>query len=85
MLDRALAGRDWLVGQKCTYADLAFVMWNTNIEHVLKDRPEGPERWDIAKYPNFKRWQEEILGRESLKRVLSVLQDKEVKSEGKSA
>lgn len=85
MLDRALAGRDWLVGQKCTYADLAFVMWNTNIDHVLKDRPEGAERWDIEKYPNFKKWQEKMLGRESLKKVLSVLQDKEVKGEGKSA
>lgn len=85
VLDRVLAGRDWLVGQKCTYADLAFVMWNIQIDYVLKDRPEGAERWDIAKYPNFKRWQEGMLGRESLKKVLSVLADKEVKSEGKSA
>lgn len=75
-----LKGRDWLVGDKCTYADLAFVMWNLNIEYVLKDRPDG---WNIADYPNFKRWHEAILARDSLKKVLSVLQDKEVKSEGR--
>lgn len=80
VLDRALKGRDWLVGAKCTYADLAFVMWNVNIEYVLKDRPDG---WNIADYPNFKRWHEAILARDSLKKVLSVLQDKEVKSEGR--
>lgn len=81
VLDRALKGRDWLVGDKCTYADLAFVMWDLNIDFVLKDRPEG---WNIADYPNFKRWHEAILARDSLKTVLSVLQDKEVKSEGRA-
>ncbi|MCJ1393164.1 hypothetical protein MMC18_006036, partial [Xylographa bjoerkii] len=83
VLDASLVGRDWLVGDKCTYADLAFVMWNTQIDFVMAAGTATDEKWDVAEFPNFKRWQEAMLGRESLKRVLSVLQEKEVKSEGK--
>lgn len=28
VLDDVLAKSEWLVGDKCTYADLAFTMWN---------------------------------------------------------
>jgi len=85
VLDAALAGRDWLVGDKCTYADLAFVMWNTQVAFVMAAGTATDEKWDVADFPNFKRWQEAMLARESLKRVLSVLQEKEVKSAGKGA
>jgi glutathione S-transferase len=80
VLDKVLAGKQWLVGDKCTYADLAFVMWNTNIAYVMNGRPEG---WDIEQFPNFKKWQEAMLARDSVKKVLSVLMDKEVKSAGR--
>ena len=80
VLNTALAGRQWLVGDKCTYADLAFVMWNMNIPFLMKDRPGD---WDVEQYPNFKRWQEAMLGRESLGTVMKVLMDREVKSEGR--
>ena len=77
ILDRVLKGKEWLVGDKCTYADLAFVMWNTQIDDIMKDYD-----WNIAEYPNLKRWQEAMLARESLKKVLSVLMDKEVQRPG---
>lgn len=79
VLDRSLKGKKWLVGDKCTFADLAFVMWNSQIAYVMKDRPEG---WDIADYPNFKNWHEAMLAKDSVKKVMSVLMDKELKSEG---
>ena len=80
VLDAHLTGRSWLVGDKCTYADLAFVMWNAQISFILKD---AKEPWDAAKYPNFARWQESMLARDSVKHVLSVLGEQEVKSGGR--
>ena len=80
VLDTHLANRDWLVGDKCTWADLAFVMWNNSIAAILKDAKDA---WDPAQYPNFTRWQNAMLARDSVKHVLSVLKDKEVKSSGK--
>ena len=72
VLDRTLKGKEWLVGDKSTYADLAFVMWNAQIGSIMKGRD-----WNIAEYPNFRRWQEAMLARDSLKKVMSVLMDKE--------
>lgn len=80
VLDSHLANRSWLVGDKCTYADLAFVMWNTHIGHILKD---AKDPWDPTKYPNFTRWQDAMLARDSVKHVLSVVVNQEVKSNGK--
>lgn len=80
MLDRVLADRDWLMGDKCTYADLAFVMWNTQIEFIMQGHG-----WEGGLYPNFQRWQEAMLGRESCKRVMGVIMEREVRSEGGGA
>ena len=80
VLNATLRGRDWLVGIKCTYADLSFAMWNNSIAMIMK---AGPGEWDVESYPNFKRWQEAMMGRDSLKKVMSVMAEKEVSSEGK--
>lgn len=80
VLDSHLKGRSWLVGDKCTYADLAFVMWNLQIPYIMKD---AQDPWDIEKYPHYKRWMEAMQARDSLKHVLSVMMDEEVKSEGR--
>ncbi len=44
---------------------------------------DAKDAWDPAEYPNFTRWQEAMLARDSLKHVMSVLADEEVKSDGK--
>ena len=80
MLDDHLSGGEWLYGDKCTYADLFFVAWNSRVPLILKDSSEG---WDPAKYPNFRRWQEAMMARKSVKHVLSVMENREVKSDGK--
>ena len=48
VLDGVLAQQEWLVGGKCTIADLAFATWNNNgIKVILKDV-------DVAsKFPAF--------------------------------
>ena len=74
VLDSHLQGRTWLVGDKCTFADLAFVMWNMTIPVMMKST-EHPERFDIDKYPNFKEWQYRMMARESVKKCLKLRQD----------
>ena len=41
VLDSVLAKQPWLVGDKCSVADLAFVPWNNGVfvRQVLKDAP----------------------------------------------
>ncbi|CAG8973286.1 hypothetical protein HYALB_00000048 [Hymenoscyphus albidus] len=75
VLDKALEGRDWLVGDKITYADLAFVSWGSSLPLFLSDR----EEWNIEDHLNFKRWNDSILGRASVKKALSLAKEEDVK------
>ncbi|KAF2967022.1 hypothetical protein GQX73_g6512 [Xylaria multiplex] len=79
VLDGVLAKSEWLVGDKCTYADLAFTMWNTQVAFFMGSRT-GEHSWNPDTFPHFTRWQNACLSRDSVKKVLSVLGDKEVKS-----
>lgn len=50
VLDGVLAKQEWLVGGKCTIADLSFITWNNAAINVsLKDF----EGFDVEKYPAF--------------------------------
>ncbi|KAF3010111.1 hypothetical protein E8E14_000462 [Neopestalotiopsis sp. 37M] len=69
VLDGILADRKYLVGDKVTYADLAFVTWNHFIDWVVE-----PGSWDINAYPNFKRWHEELEARPS---VIETFKDRD--------
>ena len=80
MLDGHLKDKPWLVGDKCTYADLSFYMWNMQIPFVLKDA-EGA--WDVGKYPHYKKWMDAMQARDSVKHVMGVFMDQEVKSAGR--
>ncbi|KAL8725343.1 MAG: hypothetical protein Q9166_007403 [cf. Caloplaca sp. 2 TL-2023] len=82
VLEKSLHGKQWLVGEKCTWADLAFLPWNLQIAFFLQGR-EGDELWDIEKFPNFKGWQDRMLGMDGVERAMGKMMDKEVKSEGK--
>ena len=44
VLEQALRGKQWLVGDKCTYADLAFVTWNDRMDMVLGVHDSKPLR-----------------------------------------
>ena len=51
VLDRVLANRDWLVGDRISYADLAFVLWQNATKNMLLD-----ECYDENKFPNVSAW-----------------------------
>ncbi|KAF1987296.1 hypothetical protein K402DRAFT_412262 [Aulographum hederae CBS 113979] len=60
-------GSDWLVGDKCRYADLAFVSWNNLIPAMF---PEGFEVEE--EFPLFYGWWQSMLGMESVRGVLEM-------------
>lgn len=62
VLDNALAGKQWLVGDKCTYADLSFVPWYEIVPKLLKDNDFE------TKYPNYSKWMAAMNDRESVKK-----------------
>lgn len=78
-LDYHLVGVKWLYGDKCTYADLAFVVWNERIPFILKGSSKG---WESLDYPYFRPWQNAMMARKSVRRVLSVMGNREVQSDG---
>ncbi len=83
VLDSHLSGdiekkgeRQYLVGDKCTYADLAWVPWDWTIEEALFI-PDAPDSvtLDIEKeFPHFAKWHQRLEQRPA------VLKAKELKA-----
>ncbi|PWY89825.1 glutathione transferase [Aspergillus heteromorphus CBS 117.55] len=69
-LNTILEKRDWLVGEKCTYVDLAFLPWNAQVKTLVPDTAE-----EAKSYPWVERWQERMEGREAWRRVLKIYTD----------
>jgi len=69
VLDGALAESKsgWLVGDKCTYVDLAFFMWDENIAPIMAPF-EG--EWDPAQFPNWQNWHGRMAERAAVKKVV---------------
>ena len=61
------AGSDgpWLVGNKLSYADIAFIPWQEIASRVL-----GEDGYDDDSYPHVKEWLGKMTSRETVKKVL---------------
>ncbi|KAI9689143.1 MAG: hypothetical protein M1822_000881 [Bathelium mastoideum] len=57
----------WLVGNKMSYADLAFVPWAKVIEVIL-DKSE----YNVEEFPHVKDWLDRMTSREHVKNVLAL-------------
>jgi glutathione S-transferase len=58
----------WLVGDKCTYADLAFVTWDVLLLGRL-----FPEGFDVkTDFPLFMEWHENTISRPTVKKALEM-------------
>lgn len=68
VLNRALEGRDYLVGDKCTYADISFIAWDHRFQLVFKGEFAIEEL--EKKYPNYVRWHKAVASRKAIKEVL---------------
>ncbi|KAF7512808.1 hypothetical protein GJ744_000375 [Endocarpon pusillum] len=57
-------GREYLVGDKCTYADLAWVTWDSLVGWLVPGL-------DVQKeFPAFAKWNERVTSRPAVKKVL---------------
>ncbi|KAI2605944.1 glutathione transferase [Hypoxylon fragiforme] len=62
----------WLVGDKCTYADLAFAAWNPLLVTLF---PELPADWVEKEFPEYYRWNASMLRREGTRKVLEYREE----------
>lgn len=70
VLNNALEGKEYLVGDKCTYADLSFIPWATIAPFAM-----GEHKIDLGKeYPNYHAWMERLMARPAVKKVLAEKQ-----------
>jgi len=69
ILDQALAGKIWLVGDKPTIADYSFVPWNVFL-HMLLGESEAAK--EVEKLDNFKRWKDALLEQPAVSKALEM-------------
>lgn len=67
VLELSLEGKEWLVGDNFTFADLAFAPWNDRIDMLILCKPE--EKFDG--FPNVKAWHERMTSRPSWIKVMA--------------
>ncbi|RAL00764.1 glutathione S-transferase family protein [Aspergillus ibericus CBS 121593] len=78
VLDTWLATREWLVGEKMSYVDLAFVPWQNGARKMLVE-----EGFDQSQYPHLTRWLERMNERPTV-RELTAKQDAIMAEKSKS-
>ncbi|MCJ1395515.1 hypothetical protein MMC18_008401 [Xylographa bjoerkii] len=62
-LSKQKEGEEWLVGGRCSYADIAFISWQMTIAKVTRK-----EEYDVDNYPHVKAWIAKMLEREGTKK-----------------
>ncbi|KAI4594338.1 glutathione S- transferase, nitrogen catabolite repression regulator [Pestalotiopsis sp. 9143b] len=68
VLDGVLEGKQWLVGDKMTYADLSFVPWNDIFHQCVPMYVEDR----FKEFPNVKAWHERMIARDSWVKLAEV-------------
>ena len=68
VLENCLAGKKWLVGDKCTFADLSFVTWNDRMDMVLG----VPDLKPLKEFPNVEAWHNCMIARDSFKKSMQI-------------
>lgn len=66
VLEGCLEGKQWLVGDKCTFADLSFVTWNDRLDALFA----VPAEHKFDGFPNVKAWHERMTSRPSWKTAM---------------
>jgi glutathione S-transferase len=67
VLDTHLESREWLVGDKCTYVDLAFLPWQAGVASFLEGEPLG---CDPAKeFPHVEAWMDRMKAKPAVAKI----------------
>jgi len=70
VLEGVLAQQEWLVGGKCTVADMSFIPWNIfAFTGILGDFPEFNLERD---YPHVAAWHQKLVSRPAIAAVLAI-------------
>ncbi|KAH7328352.1 glutathione S-transferase [Stachybotrys elegans] len=70
VLDRILKDKEYLVGDRLTYVDLAFIPWDKLALGVLDG--ELAKKYDVEnKYPNFYAWHKRLVERPSVTKAFT--------------
>ncbi|KAH6668404.1 glutathione S-transferase [Halenospora varia] len=69
VLDSHLVGRKYLVGDKCTVADISFITWFTMVPWMFGDELQALEL--ESTYPNWFAWNERLMARDAIKKTLA--------------
>ncbi|KAH9910405.1 glutathione S-transferase C-terminal-like protein [Epithele typhae] len=69
VLESVLSKQAWLLGDKCTVADISFVIWNQPV--VALGLLSDVEGMDVpTKFPAFYAWHQKLVAREAVKKIL---------------
>lgn len=66
VLDDHLEARQWLVGDKCSAADLSFVPFHSRLGSIMNEDVPDVEK----EFPNVDAWYKRMLEREAVKKVM---------------
>ncbi|MCJ1378954.1 glutathione S- transferase, nitrogen catabolite repression regulator [Xylographa soralifera] len=69
VLDACLQGKEYLVGGKCSYADLAFLPWYGMMGFL---DPTGGLQKDLDANPNWKAWYDRLMARPAVKKAFEA-------------
>ncbi|MCJ1402418.1 hypothetical protein MMC11_005638 [Xylographa trunciseda] len=67
VLDACLQGKEYLVGGKCSYADLSFLTWYGMMGFL---DPSGALQKDLDSNANWKAWMDRLMARPAVKKTL---------------
>jgi glutathione S-transferase len=75
-MDTALEGKTYLVGEKCTIADLSFVNWDLTLNVSMKGDEEAAssEQRDIL-YLNWAAWHRRVTARPAVQKMIKMYEE----------
>ena len=68
VLNTVLEGKEYLVGDKCTYADLSFIPWAAIGSRLFAQEKIDPEK----DYPNYHAWLKRLHARPAVVKILGA-------------
>ncbi|KAL7914003.1 glutathione S-transferase [Trichoderma velutinum] len=72
-VDRALRGKEYLVGDKITLADLAFLPWDNALDVILMGDAESATAEDRKKlWPSWSAWHDRVSQRPAVQKMLVI-------------
>lgn len=67
VLNDELANKEWLIGDKCSAADLSYVPFHSKLEFIMREAAPDVER----DFPNVDAWYKRMLQRGTVQKILN--------------